>query len=493
MAKFALMSTLRRNSHWLIIALGVALRLIGLGRDALWYDEAFTAWLARLPLPDMLNAIAGDVHPPAWYLVEWLMVRVFGASETALRSPACVLGIVNLWLAWVVARRLATKPIAVQALAIFALSPFQIYYSQEARMYGLLQFAVLAATWAALSRRWAAMAGAGLLGLLTHNLMVVYLVPIFALAIGRDWVYVHQAMRARVIDWHWLRSWGGLVAGLAIVINYAPWAWWLLLPQIGEVGAGFWVQPLSAGGFFYPVYILLFHVAAPAWLALHAGMLIVALVLWGSMKAWAGHRTILVLAWGPLVILAIISLVWRPVYLHRTLIGSSLFLYLLAAVALQRLAQVLARPWWMVALALAPMLIIPTANYYLSPEARRWDVRQDAAAVMCEPGDVVYHVNLASLILFQYYLPGCDHWVWPAANDLSQSLTQRTKQAMGMQQADLTNIPHRRARLIWAETPVMNESEPGAVAHILLNNNYRLVHQAEPADLVTLRIWEVWR
>jgi len=487
-------SILRNNLHWLIIGLGAILRLIGIGWDALWYDEAFTAWLAGLTLPAMLDAIAGDVHPPAWYLLEWAMVRLFGSSEMALRAPACLIGILNLWLAWIVASRLASRPVALLSTGIFALAPFQIYYSQEARMYGLLQFAVLASTWAMLSRRWAALAGAGLLGLLSHNLMIVYLVPIFVLAVGRDWCFFEGA-HWRIIDWHWLRRWGAGQAGIVILGCYAPWAAWLVWPQIGAVGNSFWVQPLSLGGFFYPLYILVAHIAAPAWLQLHMGILIVALVLWGSLKAWndPARRAILVLAWGPPVILALISLAWQPVYLHRTLIGSSLFLYLLAALALSRAARVLAQPVGMIALIIALPLIISTGNFYTSSEARRWDVRTDAAAVGCEIGDVVYHVNLASLILFQYYLPECDHWVWPAANDLSQSLTQRTKQAMGMQQAELDQIPHKRAWLIWAETPVMNESEPGAVGKILLLNNYTLVHESHPAELVTLRIWEVWR
>lgn len=473
-----------------IIAIGAALRVIGLGRDALWYDEAFTVWLARLPLPNMVDAIAGDVHPPAWYLIEAATARAFGASEVALRAPACVIGIVNVWLAWIVARRLASRSVALLATAMFALAPFQVYYSQEARMYQLLQLAVLLATWAVLARRWALLSAAGLLGMLTHNMMVAYLVPIFALALWRDRGLFRFVPK---IGLGWLKSYGPAWAGLALAVNFAPWAWWFLLPQLGEVSNGFWVQPLSIGGFFYPLYVLVFHIAVPAWLQMHAAILVVALILWGSIQAAArGQWSLAILAWGPLALLALTSLVWRPVYLHRTLIGAALPLYLLCAIAVVRLAQVLARPVGIVALALAPVLLIPTANFYIDPAARRWDIRQNTAAVTCEPGDVVYHVNLGSYILFDYYLPDCDHWVWPAANDLSTSLTQRTKRAMGMQQAELDE-DHQRAWLVWAETPVMNESEPGAVGEILMRNNYRLAHQAEPAGLVTLRIWEVWR
>lgn len=476
---------MKRYLPYIIIAAGAALRLLGLGWDSLWYDEAFTAWLARLPLADMLAAIRGDVHPPLWYLIEWAMVRLAGSSETALRLPACILGIVALPLAWAVAQRLAPRPVALVALAIFALSPTQIYFSQEARMYSLLQVAVLLAIWAALARRWALLAVAGLGGMLTHNMMAVYLVPIFALAFWLDWDV------RRLVDRQYLYR-EPIKAGIAVGLCYAPWAVAGLLPQLRNVGASFWVQPVTWGGFFYPIYMLTFHIAAPAALQLHAGVLMMAAVLWGSVKAghsWRG-RTTMLLAWGPLLILALASILWRPVYLHRTLIGAALPLYILAAWGIVALARVIR---WSLVAPLGAVLLLATGNYYLDSAARRWDVRPVAAAIECEPGDVIYHVNLASYILYQYYRPDCDQWVWPVANDLSQSLTSPTKAAMGMQQAALDDIPWRRAWLVWAESPVMAAGEPGAVGAILMRHNYTLVTQIEPGALVTLRAWEVTR
>jgi hypothetical protein len=213
-------------------------------------------------------------------------------------------------------------------------------------------------------------------------------------------------------------------------------------------------------------------------------------VIWGSVKAWPHHKAVLAVSWGPLLILALASLVWRPVYLHRTLIGAALPLYILAAFGVVALARVIR---WPLVAPLAAVLLLATTNYYLDPAARRWDVRPVAAAIECQPGDVVYHVNLASYILYQYARPDCQQWVWPVANDLSQSLTSPTKEAMGMQQAELDAIPWRRAWLVWAESPVMAAGEPGAVGDILLRHNYTLAQRIEPGALVTLRVWEVTR
>ena len=46
-----------------LAALAVALRVAGLGASAIWYDEAFSLAMARLPLLDMVRAAALDFHP----------------------------------------------------------------------------------------------------------------------------------------------------------------------------------------------------------------------------------------------------------------------------------------------------------------------------------------------------------------------------------------------------------------------------------------------
>ena len=70
---------------------------------------------------------------------------VFGESEFALRSLSAALGVVLVWLIYLLGRRLFDESTALAAAFVAALNPFQVYYSQEARMY------VLLAVWAAAS------------------------------------------------------------------------------------------------------------------------------------------------------------------------------------------------------------------------------------------------------------------------------------------------------------------------------------------------------
>ena len=60
---------------WLA-TLGILLRIVPIWAQPTWYDENFTILLARLPLDRLLQATAGDVHPPLWYLICWPLAHL---------------------------------------------------------------------------------------------------------------------------------------------------------------------------------------------------------------------------------------------------------------------------------------------------------------------------------------------------------------------------------------------------------------------------------
>lgn len=134
---------------WILTTLGVLLRLVLMFQpEPLWYDEAFSVWLARLPVGNLLAATAGDVHPPAYYLLlrAWLslwpsQVRV----ELAARSLSFVLSLAALVL---YRRVLQLFDVSVGhrrvAWAVVLFMPALVYYAGEARMYALLMAYILA-------------------------------------------------------------------------------------------------------------------------------------------------------------------------------------------------------------------------------------------------------------------------------------------------------------------------------------------------------------
>ncbi|MCG3208734.1 MAG: hypothetical protein FOGNACKC_02346 [Anaerolineae bacterium] len=142
----------RMNKHrlWLmlIILAGLALRLLWLGEQSLWYDEGVTWMLSKMQLPDLIQWTAADIQPPLYYLLIWLNDILLRDSEFALRWPSVLFGVLSIPAIYALARRLFANRLApLLAAALLAGSPLLVYYSQEARMYTLLVFEAILASY----------------------------------------------------------------------------------------------------------------------------------------------------------------------------------------------------------------------------------------------------------------------------------------------------------------------------------------------------------
>jgi mannosyltransferase len=180
-------SRVRLPRWWPLAALtllAAALRLSTLDLQSFWYDEAFTP--VHVLHPSLWATLRGVVHtensPPLWYLIVWADSRVLGTGELALRLPSALAGIATVPLAWAIGRELAGRRAAIVCAALLAVNPLFVWYSQEARAYGLF---VLSAALAMLcflraereprGPRLVAFALSGALALLTHYFAVFLL------------------------------------------------------------------------------------------------------------------------------------------------------------------------------------------------------------------------------------------------------------------------------------------------------------------------------
>jgi mannosyltransferase len=130
----------------LVLLLAAALRFYRLEGQSLWADEGNSVALAGRSLAEITYGAAYDIHPPLYYdlLHFWVRSfdlaqdRPFGTSEFAVRSLSAVIGTLLVCLTFLLGRRLFDSWVALVAAFLSAISPFQVYYSQEARMYILL-------------------------------------------------------------------------------------------------------------------------------------------------------------------------------------------------------------------------------------------------------------------------------------------------------------------------------------------------------------------
>jgi mannosyltransferase len=136
-----------------ILLLAAFLRLYRLDAQSFWNDEGNSARIAERTLDLIVEGAAGDIHPPGYYLLLHYWRALFGQSEFALRSLSVAAGLALVVLTYLLGHCLFGKTAGLIAAFLGAISPFAIYYSQEARMYAFLA-ALAAASTLANCRLW---------------------------------------------------------------------------------------------------------------------------------------------------------------------------------------------------------------------------------------------------------------------------------------------------------------------------------------------------
>ena len=123
-----------------VVALFVAMRLWRLTDFALDGDEIFSIQLARDSWHDLFTAAAQDaIHPPLLYVLLKLWTGVGGESLLWLRLFPVTASVLCLLPVFALCRDLKISPAARNlAIAIVAVHPYAMYYSQHLRMYCLL-------------------------------------------------------------------------------------------------------------------------------------------------------------------------------------------------------------------------------------------------------------------------------------------------------------------------------------------------------------------
>ena len=123
---------------WLIISIGLALRLYNLTYHSLWFDEAVSVYWARQSLPRILEVgftLVEDRLPPLYYLTLKGWTRIFDFSEFSVRLPSVFYGVLLIPVTASLATMLFNRRVALFAALLVTFNPFLIWYSQEARMY----------------------------------------------------------------------------------------------------------------------------------------------------------------------------------------------------------------------------------------------------------------------------------------------------------------------------------------------------------------------
>jgi mannosyltransferase len=178
-----------------LLVLAAALRFSTLGLQSFWYDEAFTpVHVLRAGLGATLHGVVHTENtPPLWYVLVWVWSRIFGTGAVALRFPSALAGVATVAVGWGIGRELTgRRATAIATAAFIAVNPLFVWYSQEARAYGLFVLMSALAMWCFLraersptTGRLAAFAVVASLALLSHYFAAFLLAPMIAMLLLR--------------------------------------------------------------------------------------------------------------------------------------------------------------------------------------------------------------------------------------------------------------------------------------------------------------------
>lgn len=260
-----------------ILLLAALLRFYNISGQSLWADEGNSVALARRSFAEITQRTAFDIHPPLYYWLLKLWITLFGDTELGLRSLSAVLGIGLVYLIWLIGSRFFKPRVGLSAALIAAISPLQVYYAQETRMYMLLTFLAALTVLAALlifeagprNRPWL-----GLIymmtvaaGLYTHYAYPLILVAVNLVAL--PW-FVSQGKGPRNLIF-WL---GLQLIPLLLYLPWLPIAWRQMTTWPAEQ------QPASPGSILNQVSTtLLFGLSWPDQLEIVATLFLTLLLI----------------------------------------------------------------------------------------------------------------------------------------------------------------------------------------------------------------------
>jgi 4-amino-4-deoxy-L-arabinose transferase-like glycosyltransferase len=116
-----------------IVAIAALLRLYKLGEWSFWVDEMWTLYRT----PNVFDSPAKFIFSAASEKIIRIAQLLFSTSEFSTRLFPALIGIATIPALFVLARRVFGVVVALLACALLAVSPWHIYFSQNARYFAL--------------------------------------------------------------------------------------------------------------------------------------------------------------------------------------------------------------------------------------------------------------------------------------------------------------------------------------------------------------------
>lgn len=199
-----------------ILGLAAVLRVWGLEAQSLSMDEVYELAVARQSPGAIITT--PDGLPPLYHLLLHWWTPWFGGDASA-RWLSVTVGVLTVAALYKLGTQVAGTTVGMVGAALLAIAPIHVYYSQEARAYGLSFLWAVLAVWLFLrardsdaTREWVGFAVVCSLGLYTHYYFSL-LLPGFLLAVllerrprrpARRMLLTYAILALASLPWLWL-------------------------------------------------------------------------------------------------------------------------------------------------------------------------------------------------------------------------------------------------------------------------------------------------
>ncbi len=466
----------------LITVLALALRLLRLDGMSLWIDEVFT-WGLIAPGrghdfgQQILAAYQGPLyHAAAWPLLRWQ------DTEFMLRLPAALAGTLAVPLLGLFAARLGGRQAGRLAALFLALSPFAVWYAQEARGYSFLilfsvaaGLALLHALQRGLDLPRALLLAVLVFGGLTSNFAFVFLLLAFGLTVL--WWSRPRTLAAWAL-WSLALGGGVVLAAPWLLEALGIWEVGRVVPGAatgeslrGETTFSIWALPFSGWSLFYGFTL------GPALRELHLdrlgaireqapvillGAVVAAAALLPALRGWDRRRTLLLL-WIVVPLAGVVLLAMRNVkpFNVRYVAAALPWLSTLMALGLVRLGR---RPRWLIGGAVTLLFAAALVNLHADPRYAKADVRGAVTAMAASEAPARPVLSPAVGPVVRYYQARLDTPAVPVLGCWDEPQIRDAAMADALVRRQLDGL--ESAWVVWARSWYLDPDHhlPGALA-----------------------------
>lgn len=423
----------------LILIIGAVLAaLISLAiglNQSVWFDEAYSIFLAKQSVAELIHLTSIDGHPPLYYLLLKGWAALFGFGELALRSLSVIFFAGSVVVAGLLVKRVFGLRATLLTLPLLVLAPFMLRYGFEIRMYALASLIGIAATYTLIAARETTD---------SRRQWILYGVYALLVAIGVYTLYYTALLWVAHLAWLvWMAAkerqsllsarWP--VAFVASVILFIPWLP-TFLSQLGNGALSPVVRTLNLEQLLGVVTFNFLY--QPAWqpgmIGAFAILFVIIAVVYFAIQAFrhaSTHERNYLVLFGlymlvPLVILMLVSLL-KPMYIERyfahIIIGGLIFLGACSALALAHKKSV--RVWIVAVGVFAVMMsgtihLLQIGNYnFQRSQLPTTKYAAQAVASTCNSDSLIVAKDPYVAIELLYYLPNCQVYFFSETAELS--------------------------------------------------------------------------